>query len=762
MKNVFCRRNIPFSALLSIIFVLQLISHCFLSTAAKGMDNSKDSLSGIGKESDSENKGKNRPKIGLVLSGGGAKGLAHIGVLKVIEEAGVQVDIVTGTSMGSIVGGLYAIGYSPEQIEDIILDIDWLNLFRDRYERGNLSMERKRLEGRYLASFRIRNWRLVAPSGLVEGQKIFTLLSSLTYPVCRERDFTEFTRPFSCVATDIASGEAVVIDSGYLPEAMRASMAFPSIFTPIKINGRILLDGGFARNLPAEDAMRLGADIVIGVDVTAGVVPADSIESIFDVLNQFFGLIQAQKKQKQQKLCDILITPDVEEISIMRFDKADEIIRRGEIAAREAMERLTELTDSLPWVDSQRPRERITFSDVSDTILVSEIEIRGLKKVPSKLVWAELRFKAPCRVTAKSLGEVTKRLHGSGFFRHVSWRLEPLGEGSRLVILVREESNDYFRVGLHYDSYWRSALMLNLSFRNLIGHGSNLSFDLTMSEFTRFNSAYSIHTGVQSQIGLEVKYTFIDDKIDFYKGSRRVASTDVKSHRIGVYLKSFLSRILYGSFGIEAEWSRETPRIATVWWENNEMYAMLEGEFILDTVDRVYFPDRGISLRLSGCSAERKLGSDIDFERAFGDLKFYIPVGRKFTILGGIQGGSTRGEKVPGSYLFYLGGMNSSVIFQDLPSVDFLGLDHQELAGRNVFSALIGLRYELRSRLYVTLRYNEGNTSEERRNLFVRDDIVKGGGVTIGINTPAGPVEGTIASGTGHELMVFFSIGCDF
>jgi len=305
--------------------------------------------------------------------------------------------------------------------------------------------------------------------------------------------------------------------------------------------------------------------------------------------------------------------------------------------------------------------------------------------------------------------------------------------------------------------------MLNLSFNNLIGHGSNLFFDLNMSEFTRFNSGYSIHPGVQSHIGLQVKFSVIDDKIDFYDGSRQIASTDVKSRRIGVYFKSILSRILYGSFGIEAEWLRETPRIAPVWWEtNSDMYAMLAGEFILDTLDRLHFPHRGILLRLSGCSAERKLGSDLDFERAFGDMKFYIPVGRKITILGGIQSGSTRGEKVPGSYLFYLGGMNSSAIFQDLPSADFLGFDHQEFSGRHIFTALLGLRYELRSRLYITLRYNAGNTSGERKNLFVRDDIVTGGGLTIGINTPAGPVEGTVASGTGHDLMAFFSIGCDF
>ncbi|MBD3165280.1 hypothetical protein GF324_01660, partial [bacterium] len=199
-----------------------------------------------------------RPRVGLILSGGAAKGLAHIGVLQVIEEAGLEVDIVTGTSMGAIVGGLYSIGYTPDEIADIVRDTDWNVLFSDRSRRRETSMLLKPYESRFLVSLPVRDFKVDLPSGMITGQRAMAMLTQLTWPVHHIHDFSEFPRSFACVATDVETGEAVRLTDGFLPEAIRASFSIPSIFQPVTIEGRTLIDGYVARNLPAEDAEELG------------------------------------------------------------------------------------------------------------------------------------------------------------------------------------------------------------------------------------------------------------------------------------------------------------------------------------------------------------------------------------------------------------------------------------------------------------------------------------------------------------------------
>ncbi len=225
----------------------------------------------------SEGRAQERPKIGLALSGGGAKGFAHVGVIKVLEEIGLPIDFITGTSMGSIIGGLYAIGYSVGELEELVTATDWNDLFRDRVRRRDLAIESKMLDGRYMLSLPLNGLAPGLPTGLIAGQKISKLFERLTLPYHDVSDFRQFPIPFACVATDIVTGEVVVLDHGYLPEAMRASMSIPSVFTPVEIDDHLLVDGMLVRNFPVEEVRALGADIIIGVDVGAGVCTGERI-----------------------------------------------------------------------------------------------------------------------------------------------------------------------------------------------------------------------------------------------------------------------------------------------------------------------------------------------------------------------------------------------------------------------------------------------------------------------------------------------------
>ena len=287
------------------------------------------------------------PRIGLVLSGGGAKGFAHIGVLKVLEEAGIQADVVTGTSMGSIVGGLYAIGYDAGTMEKLILEQNWADLFNDTFSRREVSILEKDELNRYVGGFPIYQKKINLPSGLLAGQKVSAMLSKLTWSVHHIEDFDDLPRPFRCVATDIETGEPVVLSKGNLPEAIRASMAIPSVFTPVELEGKLLIDGATSRNMPVQEALDMGADFIIAVDVNDPLYPREKLNSLVKILNQTINFQTVSNTKEQIPYCNIFIRPDIDDYTIADFFKADSLIKHGERAARAIWPRLVAVADSL-------------------------------------------------------------------------------------------------------------------------------------------------------------------------------------------------------------------------------------------------------------------------------------------------------------------------------------------------------------------------------------------------------------------------------
>ncbi|HET7457077.1 MAG TPA: patatin-like phospholipase family protein, partial [Gemmatimonadaceae bacterium] len=287
------------------------------------------------------------PTVALVLSGGSAKAFAHIGVLKVVEQVGLPVDLVTGTSMGGIVGGLYAIGYTPAMLERVALGTDWDGVFQGAARRDQLRPAQKLGDGRWVLTFPIRGGRVRLPAGLVPRQRVDDVLTRLTWSVPDARDFRAFPIPFAAVATDLETGESVRLDHGVLSDALQASMALPGVFAPMKLDGHSYVDGGVARNLPAQDARDMGATVVVCVDVSDPLLPADSLESAADVLLQTITFQMQRSNEAQRKLCDVLITPDITGLPATSFTKAAVWIARGEAAAEAVRPRLREIADSV-------------------------------------------------------------------------------------------------------------------------------------------------------------------------------------------------------------------------------------------------------------------------------------------------------------------------------------------------------------------------------------------------------------------------------
>ena len=258
-------------------------------------------------------------KVGLVLSGGGAKGFAHVSVLKKIEEAGIRIDYVAGTSMGAIIGGLYASGYSAKELDSVLHIHDLNSLVRDDLPREVSSFYQKENDGKYAISLPLVKRKIELPSAVSKGQNAFNIFSQLSEHVHEVQDFSELTIPFFCIATDLETGAEVVLDKGFLPEAIRASGSFPGLLTPVKVNGQVLVDGGIVDNFPVEKMKEKGVDYIIGVNVSGGLKDIENLNSLPEILMQIAGFQMYEKWEDKINLCDLYIRPELTEFTTFSF-----------------------------------------------------------------------------------------------------------------------------------------------------------------------------------------------------------------------------------------------------------------------------------------------------------------------------------------------------------------------------------------------------------------------------------------------------------
>lgn len=711
----------------------------------------------------SEGRAQERPKIGLALSGGGAKGFAHVGVIKVLEEIGLPIDFITGTSMGSIVGGLYAIGYSVGELEELVTATDWKDLFRDRVRRRDLAIESKMLDGRYMLSLPLNGLAPGLPTGLIAGQKISKLFERLTLPYHNVSDFQQFPIPFACVATDIVTGEVVVLDHGYLPEAMRASMSIPSVFTPVEIDDHLLVDGMLVRNFPVEEVRALGADIIIGVDVGAGLHGREDLTSLGAILGQAMGFMDAESTTRQRKLCDVLIVPDIEGLSAVDFAKAGEIIARGEAAARAVLPQLQALADSLQGA-SQR---RAYFSQIDvDVIVLKEIKVDGLKKVEPKLLFSQLNLKAPVRTNLKEIERAIDRIYNTQFFERVTYKLDQDSDGYVLEIRVVEKNRTFFRTGLNFNSRDDLTAIFNTVFRNVLGKSSQLSFDFLVGSRLQLAARYFVHPGLLSRLGIQTRASYIDDFIDVHFGDNRQARMNIKAGFAEILFGSAFSNKFALGVGIRGEYADIDPELALVSFQSiMEEFVALVGVFSLDLLDRTYFPTSGLSIFSRHEIADRDFGSDATFSRNFADIKVALPLNRRLALHAEMVLGTSNGDGLPAHYPFILGGLDTPALLleREATRISFVGLESQELFGKHLQSFHLALQYEFASKAFLVVRANAGNVFDEWDfDIFESDRYESGIGLTLGLMLPFGPFEISVMRGSRHDFITHLNVGFKF
>jgi len=534
-----------------------------------------------------------RPKIGLVLSGGGAKGLAHIGVIRAMEKAGLTPDYITGTSMGSIVGALYAIGYTADDIEDIVRDVDWDAILSNEIPLNQITYEEKSYYGRYIAELPVKGIKVGLPRGLIEGQKLSERLSRITRPAHDIENFHNLPIPFACVATDIATGEPVVLNHGSLPEALRASMAIPTVFTPVEIDGRLLVDGGLVRNFPVEEVLDMGADIVIGVFVSSDLSSKEELDDFISLLTQSAFVTSAIDSKRQRELVDIYIEPNLKEYSPGSFRQWEDIIDIGNKTGEKFYHTFQHLADSLSEI---APLKQIVQLPGKNSYLITEISIVGNKKISSKIIKGKLRVTEGSILSIDEIEKQISIIYGTKYFDKVEYEIVRKGPKHILVIKVSEAPDGYLKLAAHYDSENEIGINANLTYRNLLLPHSRALIEFDFSKNPRLDINYLKYLGWKQNMGFQIGFNFRDNDLPFYEGEIETSRLDSDYSEIYALLQSTAFQNF--TFGGKAmiEYSELTPKVGEIGRiieiiKNRNLSA----EFYIkyNSLDRQFFPKKG-------------------------------------------------------------------------------------------------------------------------------------------------------------------------
>jgi NTE family protein len=699
------------------------------------------------------------PVVGLALSGGAARGFAHVGVIEELEHRGIRVDVVTGTSMGSIVGGLYAIGYSPARLRGVIPGLDWQRMFSDAPERRNLTIERKWEEGRLLVSVPMRGVVPELPSGIIQGQRISQVLATLTWQVHADSSFAEFPRPFGAVATELETGDALPLRTGYLARAIRASMAIPGAFAPVEIDGRLLIDGGLARNLPAQDALELGADYVICSDVSEPLSPQDSLQDLTSILNQTIAYRMTESTAAQRELCDFLIVPDVPSDMSTAFDRAEEIIDIGATAAGEALDSLAQSTDRVLPEGIRRPSAPALLDPLPESVRISSIRVDGLERVNRGTIDRTLQLEPGDVVSASELDREITRLYDTRLFHSVWYRLVPepsdgevadVGQRSAALELeFRERPGNSLGVAYRYDSRYKASLLASAGFRNLLAPGSFARAEMRLGGQTRFFGEFGQRWGWSAAPILAVRFESVQMPFDIYEGNRRLAEPDVRSTGFrGIagfgFGYSAFAGLVAGYEDVEIEPVPEDRD----WLAGDEDFWTLSGVIRVDRWDRARFPRGGWAL--SGEALWTAGMSDAgDFSQQLIDLEGIVPVANRLGILGRLTLGATSGDTIPLNYEFFVGGAPQYDLFRDR-QFPFYGLRVNERRGRFLQALSFGAQWEFLPEFFLQLRGNTAALPEDWG--WSEDELFWGWGVTLGAWTRFGSGALTVSGEDFSEL----------
>ncbi|WP_286150605.1 patatin-like phospholipase family protein [Bacteroides acidifaciens] len=670
-----------------------------------------------------------RKKVGVVLSGGGAKGMAHIKALKVIEEAGIPIDYIAGTSMGAIVGGLYAIGYTPEQLDSMVRKQNWTFLLSDRVKRSAMSLtERERSEKFVISIPFTKTPKDAASGGLMKGQNLANLFSDLTMGYHDSIDFNKLPIPFACVAADIVNGKQIIFRNGILSTAMRASMAIPGAFTPVRQDSMVLVDGGIVNNYPADVAKAMGADIIIGIDVQNALKPADKLNSVPDILGQIVDITCQANHEKNVNLTDTYIRVNVDGYSSASFTPAaiDTLMRRGEEAARAQWKSLLALKKEIGIPDDYTPKQHGPYSSLSNvrTIYVTDISFTGVEADDKKWLMKKCNLKENSNISTQQIEQALFQLRGSQSYSSASYTLTDTPEGYQLNFLLQEKYERRINLGIRFDSEEIASLLLNATADLKTHIPSRLS--LTGRLGKRYAARIDYTLEPIQQRNFNFSYMFQYNDINIYEEGNRAYNTTYKYH-----LAEFgFSDVWYKNFrfglGLRFEYYKykdflfKKPEISDLKVES-EHFLNYFAQVQYNTYDKGYFPAKGSDFKAAYSLYTDNMAQYNDhapFSALSASWASVIPITRRFAVIPSIYGRILIGRDFPYPLQNAIGGdVPGFYIPQQLP---FAGVTNLELMDNTIMITSVKFRQRMGAIHYLTLTGNYGLTYS---NFF---DILKG------------------------------------
>ena len=577
-------------------------------------------------------------KLGLVLSGGGAKGFAHIGVLKVFEEENIPITLITGNSIGTIVGALYSIGYSAQDIEEFTKEQDWNVLLTDGVQRRHKSRFKQEFEQKYFLKLGINKGdkKLSFPSGLIVGNNILNVFCGATAELNDNIDFSELPIPFACVAYNLETGKEEVLNKGYLAKAMLSSMAFPGVFSPVKFEDMKLLDGGIINNFPVDVAKDMGADIIIGVDLQQKKGEGSQFESVATIFKEIVSKIEEDKHNENVELADIVINPNLEGIATFDFKDniIDSLIKKGEMAAREQLPKIKKLiaNKNIKQNNSSEKKEKKEW-------LITEIRIPEKYKYDNQFINSRLNLEKNKRYSTGDIEKATERVFGYSNFEMVTYKLLPNSEGHILELVIEDRKDKRMMLGGALNTVDVAAFYANFARLNYSNFISLLTLDAKIAVNPQLRFIMETHRLSFSSVGLEVNARY--NKLNYYHKGKRLSKIDVGSASVDLYTYQKFKEVGEFGFGLNRTYSSSDDYrhdLSELFATNFSGFSTsLYGYFTIDNRDDAYIPNRGVYLHSKMSVLENKGGFSnlipiLDFK-----LNTISPLGNRISILANLQ-----------------------------------------------------------------------------------------------------------------------------
>jgi len=748
-----------------------------------------------------------RPTVGLVLSGGGAKGTAHIGVLKYLEEAGVPVDVVVGTSMGGLVGAIYSLGYTPHQMDSLIRTIDWQHMLSDRVPRESIPYARQQYKSTYAMSFPFyysadsehaeydddqsyskrgrMKLRLSAgkempeslarsglgfssslPAGFVLGQNVSNFISSMTVGYQDSINFFHLPIPFACVGTDLVSGRAKVWHRGSLNTALRSTMSIPGLFTPVRTRGMILVDGGMRNNYPVDVARKMGVDIVLGVDVSSEPYGYEDINNLIDILWVASDLLASDSYRRNVAISDINIKPDIEGYNMLSFntESIDSLIHRGYVAASANAGEIISVAERTGRAGTtlQAP----PALDIAVTpVHIKDIVVTGLTHADAEYVRSKFNIREGDMVTRPIVEKAVADVFATGKFDYVNFELLGTEDPYRLQLNCKKGPVHRLGIGVRMDTEEVVSLMGNLGLNTNNLHGPAIELFGKVSRNPSFGFHYYNVTERLAVFNFNADMTWINH------GDLRVGKNKYNLNTFRTTQSVYLSSIPLVSFDARLGVSGHVFKLRDLYsgsaaldlMPDKKPYFFLSAFFeaCKETLDNAYFPETGYSLggRYSYNLSTSSLYQDDPFfqeARLYG--KYVIPTSDHFAVIPSLHARVLMGESIPSPFMNYIGGALQGRYFEQ--QVPFMGIGGAYMCGNWMGLARIDFRYKLAGNNYISGIANFSVSSED--HTFQDADLLSGAALEYGYNSVVGPLRANVHWSNVSGFGVYLSLGLDF